>query len=49
MDTVEVPCHLWNNIVEFIEEQVDVRDGSYGEQVPNRALQLAEEIERYGL
>jgi hypothetical protein len=48
MDTVKVPCELWNEIVEFIEDQVDVRDGSDGPR-PNKAMHLAQEIEAAGL
>ena len=49
MDTVKVPCDLWNEIVEFIEDQVDVRDGPDGEQRPNQAMSLAQRIEERGL
>jgi hypothetical protein len=49
MDTVNVPADLWNEIVEFIEGQVDVVDGSYGVPHANRAMQLQQEIEERGL
>jgi hypothetical protein len=36
---------LLNEVAEFLEGQADVRDGSYGEQVPNRAMSLMAEVE----
>jgi hypothetical protein len=36
---------LLNDVAEFLEGQADVRDGSYGEQVPNRAMSLMAEVE----
>lgn len=34
-----------NECREFIEEQADVADGSYGEPAPNRAMQLVTMID----
>jgi hypothetical protein len=48
MDTVKVPCELWNEIVEFIEDHVDVVDGSDGPR-PNKAMHLTQQIEQEGL
>jgi predicted Fe-S protein YdhL (DUF1289 family) len=36
---------LLEEVAEFLEGQADVRDGSYGEQVPNRAMSLMAEVE----
>jgi hypothetical protein len=36
---------LLEEVAEFLEDQADVRDGSYGEQVPNRAMSLMAEVE----
>lgn len=38
--------YLLNEIAEFLEGQSDVRDGSYGEQIPNRAMSLLQLIEQ---
>jgi hypothetical protein len=38
--------YLLNEIAEFLENQSDVRDGSYGEQIPNRAMSLLQLIEQ---
>jgi hypothetical protein len=32
------------DVAEFLEGQADVRDGSYGEQVPNRAMYLLRDV-----
>ncbi len=45
-DFVSVPRDLWGEIVEFIEDQVDVRDGEDGSQLPNEAMHLSTRIER---
>ena len=49
MDKVSVPVDLWNEIAEFIEDQVDVKDGPDGEQSPNKAMSLSMQIEQAGL
>lgn len=36
---------LLGEIAEFLEDQLDVVDGSYGEQKPNRAMSLHTQIE----
>jgi hypothetical protein len=38
--------YLLNEIAEFLEGQSDVRDGSYGEQIPNRAMSLLQLIDQ---
>ena len=38
-----------NEVLEYLEDCSDVQDGSYGEQVPNRAMSLLSEAERLGL
>ena len=48
MDSVKVPCELWIEIVEFIEDHVDVRDGS-DRPLPNKAMILQQQIEEAGL
>ena len=35
---------LLEDVLEFLEGQVDVVDGSYGEPAPNRAMTLTTEI-----
>lgn len=42
---VFVPQDLWDEIMEFIEQQVDVRDGSDGQQLPNTAMYLSSRID----
>jgi hypothetical protein len=37
---------LLNDVAEFLEGQSDVDDGSYGEQVPNRAMSLLTAVEQ---
>jgi hypothetical protein len=37
---------LLNDVAEFLEGQSDVDDGSYGEQVPNRAMSLLMDVEQ---
>jgi hypothetical protein len=37
---------LLNEVAEFLEGQADVRDGAYGEQVPNQAMHLQNSVER---
>jgi hypothetical protein len=37
---------LLNDVAEFLEGQSDVDDGSYGEQVPNRAMSLLMAVEQ---
>lgn len=43
---VLVPFALWDLIEDFIQQQVDVVDGDYGESRPNRAMQLFASIEQ---
>jgi hypothetical protein len=38
---------LLAEIAEFLEGQADVRDGSDGEQLPNRAMQLLADLEKW--
>ena len=38
---VVVPESDFNELLEFLEDQEDVRDGDNGQQMPNRAMQLA--------
>lgn len=41
-----VPESLWNEILEFIEDHVDTRDGELaGEVLPNKAMSLMTRIE----
>lgn len=49
MDSVQVPCELWNAIVDFITDRVDVRDGLDGAPTPNEAMHLVSRIEQEGL
>lgn len=49
LKTVTVPAGLWADIVDFIEQRSDVRDGSDGQQLPNDAMVLTLEIDRAGL
>ena len=42
---VLVPFDLWDNIEDFIQGQVDVRDGADGPR-PNRAMHLFSRIEQ---
>ena len=49
MKTINVPLDLWNEIVDFITDQVDVRDGEDGAQLPNEAMSLSTRIEQAGL
>jgi hypothetical protein len=44
-----VPAALWDEIMEFIEDQVDVKDGDDGRQEPNRAMSLRQQIAEEGL
>ena len=37
---------LLEEVLEFLEDQYDVRDGSYGEQTPNKAMSLGMQVER---
>lgn len=43
-----VPVALWDEIAEFIEGQVDVRDGDDGPR-PNTAMHLSQQIKEAGL
>ena len=49
MKTINVPLDLWNEIVDFITDQVDVKDGDDGRQEPNKAMSLSMQIEEAGL
>ncbi|HZR03645.1 MAG TPA: hypothetical protein VFA81_10790 [Burkholderiales bacterium] len=44
------PCSddLWEDIVDFLRDHEDVVDGSYGESMPNKAMQLLNRIENGG-
>lgn len=44
--TTTISDDLWDDIYEFIDDHVDVVDGDYGEQRPNRAMQLKSKIDR---
>ena len=48
METVTVPKALWDEIVDFITDRVDVRDGEDGPR-PNDAMSLSQRIEEAGL
>ena len=37
---------LLNDVAEFLEGQADVKDGSYGEPEPNRAMSLQTHVEQ---
>jgi hypothetical protein len=37
---------LLNELAEFLGDYADVRDGAYGEQVPNQAMHLQSVVER---
>jgi hypothetical protein len=37
---------LLEEVLEYLEDNYDVRDGSYGEQTPNRAMSLGMQVER---
>jgi hypothetical protein len=37
---------LLNEVAEFLGDYADVRDGAYGEQVPNQAMHLQSVVER---
>jgi hypothetical protein len=37
---------LLNELAEFLGDYADVRDGAYGEQVPNQAMHLQNSVER---
>jgi len=45
MKTIEIPADLWDEILDFIEDQVDVRDGGDGTPLPNTAMYLTTRIE----
>ena len=36
---------LLEEVLEYLEDNYDVRDGSYGEQTPNRAMSLGMQLE----
>lgn len=38
---------LLNEIAEFLENQSDVVDGSYGEPHPNRAMSLLQQVDQH--
>lgn len=42
---VVVPFALWDDLETFIYDHVDVVDGSYGQQRPNRAMSIMTRIE----
>jgi len=42
---MNIPADLWEEILEFIQNQVDVKDGEDGPQ-PNKAMSLYSRIER---
>jgi hypothetical protein len=48
METVTVPKDLWNEIMDFINDRVDVRDGEGGPK-PNDAMSLSQRITEAGL
>lgn len=41
----KVSLDLWNEICEFLEDHMDVKDGSYGEPHPNRAMSIITRIQ----
>lgn len=41
---VNVPSDLWNEIVQFIMDREDIRDGSDGKPLPNDAMVLGLKI-----
>jgi hypothetical protein len=45
-NSYDTTIYLLNEIAEFLEGQSDVRDGSYGEQIPNRAMSLLQLIDQ---
>lgn len=46
IESVLVPFDLWHEILEFIEQQVDVRDSEDGVPLPNKAMSLFSRIEQ---
>ena len=48
-DAVIVSKALWDEIVDFINDRVDVRDGEDGAQLPNDAMSLSMRITEAGL
>ena len=41
-----VSFDLIEKIEDFLDDYADVRDGSYGEQTPNRAMSLLNQLQR---
>ena len=42
---IDLTLAVLEDVAEFLEDQADVVDGSYGEPRPNRAMSLLQEVE----